>query len=72
MKYYFCHAPHQHVKRRGAPCGQLLLCMPFAGKFETTARHLPADVGTDIWVRCKKCGIWNRFLLISTTQSDAA
>lgn len=65
MRYFFCHAPHPHVHRHGAACGQLLLAMPFDGTFSTTARRLPTEVGSDVWVRCKKCGVWNRFVLVT-------
>ena len=71
MKYYFCHAPHPHRKRPGERCNALLLVMPMTADFSTTARRMPEDTGSDLWVKCTKCKVWNRFVIVPS-RSEAA
>lgn len=71
MQYYFCHAPHPHQKRPGERCSALILAMPISADFSTIAVRMPDDAGTDLWVKCPKCRVWNRFVLVSL-RSEAA
>ena len=55
-----CHGPSTDPKRKGDACGSPLGQLTGAVLFRTTSRSLPEHAPGN-WVRCRRCGLWNRF-----------